>query len=97
LGSRKVKRLVAALVFMLSGTFANAQLLPECYMVTDVASDDVLNIRAEPTASSEIIGELGPLHTECRSPAHSGWLVLCRRQLTIWLGFDAVPRAQPTA
>ena len=57
-----MKRLVAALVFMLSGTFANAQLLPERYMVTDVASDDVLNIRAEPTASSVIIGELGPPH-----------------------------------
>jgi uncharacterized membrane protein len=55
-----VKCLVTAFFFMLFGTFANSQSLPERYMVADVASDDVLNIRDEPAASSEIIGELGP-------------------------------------
>lgn len=29
-------------------------------MVTDVAADDVLNIRTEPNGSSDIVGELGP-------------------------------------
>lgn len=55
-----MKCLVTAFFFMLFGTLASAQSLPERYMVADVASDDVLNIRAEPAASSEIIGELGP-------------------------------------
>ena len=41
-------------------TTAQAQSLPERFMVTDVASDDVLNIRAEPSSSSDIIGEFGP-------------------------------------
>jgi hypothetical protein len=55
-----VKCLVTAFFFMLFGTLASAQSLPERYMVADVASDDVLNVRAEPAASSEIIGKLGP-------------------------------------
>lgn len=52
-------RLIAAL-FVLIGAAAQAQSLPERYMVQDVAADDVLNIRAEPTASSEKIGAFGP-------------------------------------
>jgi len=53
-------RLFAVLMVTLFGTIAAAQTLPERFMVTDVASDDTLNIRAEPDATSDIIGEFGP-------------------------------------
>lgn len=48
------------LFFAFVGFAADAQSLPDRYMVSGVASNDVLNIRAEPDAGSEIIGELGP-------------------------------------
>ena len=52
--------LLAAIFFALFGFAIDAQTLPERYMVTDVAADDVLNIRSEPTSGSDVIGELGP-------------------------------------
>lgn len=51
-------RLIA--FFIVFGVAAAAQSLPERYMVSGVAHDDVLNIRTEPRASSEKVGELGP-------------------------------------
>ena len=53
-------RLISILLVTLYGTFASAQSLPERFMVTDVANDDILNIRGEPDSSSDIIGEFGP-------------------------------------
>jgi len=52
--------IIAAVFFALFGFSLNAQTLPDRYMVDGVAADDVLNIRALPSASSENIGELGP-------------------------------------
>lgn len=42
---------------------ATAQELPALYNVTDVANDDVLNIRAAPSAQSQIIGSYAPHST----------------------------------
>lgn len=36
---------------------------PALFSVVDVAGDDVLNIRAEPTAQSDVIGSFGPHQT----------------------------------
>ena len=47
--------------FVLSlGTPIWAQDLPALYSVTGVAADDVLNLRASPSASGEVIGSLAP-------------------------------------
>lgn len=51
--------LVVLLVMMFSST-AMAQDYPALHRVTGVASDDVLNIRAEPSAGAAIIGQLRP-------------------------------------
>lgn len=51
-------RLLALLAFLSSPL--TAQELPALYDVYDVAADDVLNIRAEPSSASDIIGALTP-------------------------------------
>lgn len=48
----------AFLISLLAVTTAGAQQLPPVYQVTGVAQDDTLNIRAEPSAKSAIIGEI---------------------------------------
>ena len=60
--------------FALFGFAADAQTLPDRYMVFNVDSDDVLNIRAEPNASSDIISTFGPytLNVEVLY-AREGW------------------------
>jgi hypothetical protein len=67
-----MRYLFTALVFVLFGTLVHAQSLPDRYMVTDVASNDTLNIRAEPTASSDDYRRTWTLHPKRRSPAHAG-------------------------
>lgn len=53
--------LILAIIFAaLYGIALDAQTLPDRYMVDGVAADDVLNIRSEPTGSSQIIGEFDP-------------------------------------
>lgn len=42
------------------GAMASAQVLPQLFAVQDVAADDVLNIRQEPSARSDIIGGFAP-------------------------------------
>ncbi len=51
--------LIALITFSLTSAAA-AQSLPALYHVTDVAADDVLNIRAEPSARAPIIGSFAP-------------------------------------
>lgn len=46
--------------FILIGLAANAQSLPALYDVRDVAAGDVLNVRSEPTSSSDIVALLQP-------------------------------------
>lgn len=51
----------AALVWALAGAgMALAQDLPSAFRVAGVAANDVLNIRAEPSASAAVIGAIGP-------------------------------------
>lgn len=49
-----------ALILTLFGTPGWAEDFPASFFVKDVASDDTLNIRSEPSANGEIIGEYGP-------------------------------------
>jgi uncharacterized membrane protein len=53
-----IKQLILA--FSLCATPILAQTFPDAYVTKDIASDDTLNIRAEPSASAPIIGEYGP-------------------------------------
>lgn len=53
-------RLLYTVVLLVYASLAYAEDLPARFSVQGVASDDVLNIRAKPTTSSDIIGTLGP-------------------------------------
>ena len=53
-------RLFATLLLVLWPALVTAQMLPASFSVKGVAANDVLNIRAEPSAKSDIIGEIGP-------------------------------------
>ena len=54
-------RLIVALALLLLWTAAAAaQQLPALHRVTGVAGDDVLNIRAEPSASAPVLGSFQP-------------------------------------
>ncbi|MGY6535701.1 MAG: SH3 domain-containing protein [Pararhodobacter sp.] len=54
---------VAAFMLFLSGSVALSDEFPSLHRVVGVAHDDVLNIRAEPNARSEIIGSFEPGET----------------------------------
>lgn len=54
-----IRTMMVCLVALWAG-LAQAQSLPQLHDVAGVAADDVLNIRAEPTASAPIIGTLAP-------------------------------------
>lgn len=53
-------RLFLFLSLFLTAHFASADTFPARYSVTDVAANDTLNIRSEPSGSSEIIGTYPP-------------------------------------
>jgi uncharacterized membrane protein len=55
-----VRQFFAAFFLGLGTVAAGAQTFPASYSVTGVAADDALNIRAEPSAEAEILGEIGP-------------------------------------
>ncbi|MGA0539534.1 COG3650 family protein [Neotabrizicola sp. VNH66] len=50
----------AAFAVFLMCSAAQAEPFPAAYQVQGVAADDVLNIRAEPSASAPVLGALGP-------------------------------------
>ena len=52
-----------ALFFAAAATSASAQDFPALFSVTGVANSDVLNIRAEPSAQSPIVGHFAPHQT----------------------------------
>jgi uncharacterized membrane protein len=54
-----MKALLVAVLLLLPG-LVSAQPFPALHDVAGVAADDVLNVRAGPTASAEIIGTLAP-------------------------------------
>ncbi|WP_316013336.1 SH3 domain-containing protein [Roseobacter sp. HKCCA0434] len=55
-----MNRITMALLFALMSGTAMAQEFPEIYRVVGVEDDDVLNIRAEPDAGSEILAAYEP-------------------------------------
>ncbi|MHA3913927.1 SH3 domain-containing protein [Halovulum sp. GXIMD14793] len=59
-------------LFMLLTSPIAAQQVPGLYNVTNVAADDVLNIRENPRASAGIIGELGPYQNNVEVVGLSG-------------------------
>lgn len=62
---------IAAFVLSLITSVAAAQDLPALFSVNGVASNDVLNIRAEPTSAAPIIGSLAPNATRIEVIARS--------------------------
>lgn len=75
-----MKKFILALLFVLTSaatTFATSG--PGCLVVVNVAYDDVLNVRARPSASSRIVATLEPdnhgvvqLNGKCR-PLTAAW------------------------
>lgn len=65
LAAKAMFRLVACLLltqcFALAAAAEEPPFVPRLYDVTGVAADDVLNIRAAPDASSDIVGALSPI------------------------------------
>lgn len=55
-----IPRLAALFLALVLAPPASAKDFPALYRVTDVAADDVLNIRAEPHAGAEIVGSFAP-------------------------------------
>ena len=58
-----ILRVAALFMALTAPAWATVEVWPALYDVTGVAEDDVLNIRAEPSAFSEIIGALAPDET----------------------------------
>ena len=101
------------LLFLLAGPAAATQdQWPALFDVSGVAPDDVLNIRAAPSASAEIIGTLAPdaagvevVRPDSRhgwglvnTGEGSGWasLAFLVRRPGQWLGAE-IPKPAPTA
>lgn len=53
-------RTILMILALCAATVAQGQEFPATYQVTGVAADDVLNIRAEPSAGAAKVGEIGP-------------------------------------
>lgn len=82
-------------------TSAMAEVFPALYDVTDVAADDVLNVRAEPNGTSDKLGELLPHESEVeviRLNAEGTWGLINTAEGSGWVsmrfmvrrhGFDA--------
>ena len=85
------------LIILLATGPAFGQSLPDRYMVTNVADDDVLNIRAEPNASSPKIGELHPytLNVEVLRTSN-GWGYIGAGERSGWVSMNYLaPNALP--
>ena len=53
-----IAQFIVALAFIASPALADGHLFPQRFDVANVASNDTLNIRAQPTGKSNILGEL---------------------------------------
>lgn len=90
-----------ALMCCLLGTTVFAQEFPSSYFVTDVAADDKLNIRRNPEAASEVIGEYDPyrLNVEILEVTADGaWGKVGLGEGAGWVSMSyltATPAAQP--
>jgi uncharacterized membrane protein len=86
---------IAAFVLSFVTTMAAAQDLPALFSVTDVASNDVLNIRAEPTSAAPIIGSLTPNATRIEVVARSAngrWGLVNSFEQTGWASLRFLER-----
>lgn len=57
---RALFAVLLGLALALTGSAATAEIYPAMHRVQDVAADDVLNIRAAPDPSAEVVGTLAP-------------------------------------
>ncbi len=55
-----MKTIFASVALLLIALAAQAQILPEVYTVTNVAANDTLNVRAQPSGQSADIGDIYP-------------------------------------
>ncbi len=55
-----MKTIFTITVLLLAAVWAQAQILPEVYTVTNVAANDTLNVRARPNGQSADIGDIYP-------------------------------------
>lgn len=80
--------LAAALPAMIAGAACATQgpVLPDLFDVADVAVDDVLNIREQPSASAPVIGELAHDATGIEAVAErDGWLQINSGERAGWV------------
>ncbi len=83
---------------LLLTTAAQAQELPALYDVYDVASDDVLNVRAERSGSSDIIGALTPDAKNIEVVrSQDGWALINFGEQAgwVWMRYLAAASEQP--
>ncbi|TGD43189.1 hypothetical protein EEB11_10205 [Pseudotabrizicola sediminis] len=77
---------------------AMAQTFPASYAVTGVAANDVLNIRAEPSAKAEIAGEIGPyaMNVEVLSLSPDGkWGMVGAPEGNGWVSMSYLDLTEP--
>ena len=98
--------LALALQFLGLPKIVHAQDFPAAYQVTGVEKDDILNIRAEPNAGSQILGQIGPFAIAVEVlglsqdgkwgrvglPEGNGWVAMRYLELTPPLNAFEVPR-----
>lgn len=80
-------------------TLAVAQSLPASYSVKGVAANDVLNIRSEPSAKAEIMGEIGPygLNIEVLELSSDGkWGKVGMPEGSGWVSMSYLDLIEPT-
>ena len=92
-------RTLFALVLIGFATLASAasEMWPSLYDVVDVASDDVLNVRSEPTAQSQIVGSLAHDATDIEvvELSDNGWGRVNIGEGSGWVSMrymDGIPR-----
>lgn len=89
-----MKALLAAILLLLPG-LASAQPFPALYDVSGVAANDVLNVRAGPTASAEIVGTLAPDAAGVeviRLAEGAGWGLVNSGESTGWVSMAYMSR-----
>ena len=94
-------RLLAFVTALLLPLGAQAQQLPALYQVVGVASDDMLNVRAEPTARSMILDRLMPFEYNIevvRLSANGKWGLISAGERMGWVSMrymEHTPNAAP--
>lgn len=93
-------RLCASLALMFWAVCAAAQDFPARYFVHNVSADDVLNIRAEPSAGSDILGTLPPFAVNVevlRTTQDGKWGRVSAGEQSGWVSMSFMSRAAETS